>query len=502
MAVNKIETVDIVRDLVTLLVTELTGSGAWVDNTDGTFTMPICKTYWLKAQDTITVDSIEYEVTEVIKDTSVTVTAASVPTLLTFFLDDPSFYHGTIVQTNQELSQGAKDVEERTPMAYLYRDIEDSFNSDDNLLDRETPIRLFFLHDTNFQDYTTEKTDEETLAPMRSMAYFFVEEILKKSKQLGRIDDYSVRDYLRFGVENSSGYTENIFNDNFSGVELNITLPVKASYVCECDDVRAKIKYIDSDLVLKSSNYGQTIVCTPTGSGAINVSNSNDTYSVNTSTDLELPDITHTDSDLSPLTLPAQTPMVCIPLQRGAEPLFSGQLISYQTGDAADIQDGYSVGDFYTILRNNPFANTSRFTELDGTAIAKGNTITTDYIIDWSTADYENEIVYVWNKAYFANQTWATQIANMLIDPTGGSFPTGWHTPSDKIAFNTVDRSLDSLPSFFNSPTGDFWTGNSAGTNTLNGIYCWLGASIRPRAKTNSEGGRQIRKYTFAELGV
>jgi len=99
MAVNKVETVEIIRDLVTVLVTELTGSSAWVDNSDGTFTLPICRTYWLKAQDVITVDGTDYTVTNVTRDTSVTVTAASVPTALTFYLDAPSFYHGTIVQT-------------------------------------------------------------------------------------------------------------------------------------------------------------------------------------------------------------------------------------------------------------------------------------------------------------------------------------------------------------------------------------------------------------------
>ena len=46
-----------------------------------------------------------------------------------------------------------------------------------------------------------------------------------------------------------------------------------------------------------------------------NIRNSDDTYNttVIVSETLTLPDITHTDSDLSPVTLPAQTPMVCTP---------------------------------------------------------------------------------------------------------------------------------------------------------------------------------------------
>ena len=46
-----------------------------------------------------------------------------------------------------------------------------------------------------------------------------------------------------------------------------------------------------------------------------NIRNSDDTYNttVIVSETLTLPDITHTDSDLTPVTLPAQTPMVCTP---------------------------------------------------------------------------------------------------------------------------------------------------------------------------------------------
>jgi len=44
---------------------------------------------------------------------------------------------------------------------------------------------------------------------------------------------------------------------------------------------------------------------------AITVSNSDDTYLVSTSSDLELPDIAHTDSDGSSVPTPAQTAFVC-----------------------------------------------------------------------------------------------------------------------------------------------------------------------------------------------
>lgn len=519
MAVNKVETVDIVRDLVTLLVTELTGSGAWVENVgENTFTMPICKTYWLKAQDVITIDGTDYTISSVIRDTSVTVTTSVAPNGLTFFLEAPSFYHGTIVQTNQELSQDSKDVSERSPMAYLFRDLTDTFFDDSNLLDRETSIRLFFLHDTNFQDFTTDLADEETLEPMRSMAYFFVEEILKKSKLIGKIEDYDIRDYLKFGVENASGYTENIFNDNFSGVELTITLPILRKYLCECDDVRAKIKYIDSDSVLKSSNYGSLIVCTPNGDATeINVSNSNDSYSVDTLLDLELPNINFTDSDGITTSVPSMediTATLCATITNTSFIYKTGQDTSYQSGDL--IGDDNSNGvDFFTLSYNNGFGNTSRFTLKDGTQLTSSSIygdsdLPIDSVfVDWSTWNIEDSEVLCWLVNDLTSSTWSTAITNGQVAPSGEP-SLGWHLPNIAELISVLDFGGNStnnklIMQYFQGHTNvnrDLWTSTTNPNNTGNAFYLANQTNISAISKGNSNPYIKCRYYTLTELGL
>lgn len=233
--VRRMETWKIVENLVNSMSFELTGDGSWVDNLDGTYTIDLCKTYWLETQTEIVVDSVTYEVVSVMKDENITVSGTSLPTLTTFNIDAPTFYSGTIAQTNLEMSQDDKDVENRTPMAYLFRDIEDTFLPLDNYIERETPIRIFFLDDENFDDFSSRTNSEDLLEPMRQMAYYFVDEVIKKDKQLGRIDsNYSVRDYSKFGTEDANGYVNNIFNDQLSGVEVSITLPIKHDYTCAC----------------------------------------------------------------------------------------------------------------------------------------------------------------------------------------------------------------------------------------------------------------------------
>jgi hypothetical protein len=236
MAVRKTETWKIVKDLVESMSIVLDGgSNQWVDNGNDTFTLLLCKTYWLDTVESIDISATIYTVEEVVNDVSITINATSTPVNNVITIPNPFFYSGTIVQTNEELAQDDKNVGDRTPMAYLFRDINDTFLPPDSAIERETPIRLFFLNEENFEDFTSEVNSEEVLEPMRQMAYYFVEHVLERSKLIGKIDeDYSIRDYSKFGTENASGYTNNIFNDKYSGVELNITLPIKKDYTCEC----------------------------------------------------------------------------------------------------------------------------------------------------------------------------------------------------------------------------------------------------------------------------
>jgi len=367
------------------------------------------------------------------------------------------------------------------------------------------------------------------------MAYFFVEEVLKASKLIGKIEDYSIRDYLKFGVENSSGYTENIFNDNFSGVELTITLPILKKYLCACDEVKPKIQYIDSDSTLKSENFGTLITCTPTGScadGTVNVNKSDATlisaetvtsggttnYNVGDSeiniNAVKLADVKATDS-LSITVVDSLDASVSVTLSggnkitvpslpaagavRSSEMFRDGQTSSYTTGDEA-----YLLGngvDFYTLSENNPFGNAYRFTDFSGNDWDTG-TPTGVHIIDWATADYVNETVVVWWQGFISTSVWATAMSTLTTDQGSSGYASGWLAPNRRIAMMVIDEDLATLPTFFTTPNQDFWCSNTRGNSTTNAFYCKGGRDLMFRSKTSSEQGRQVRLYTFAEVGV
>ena len=147
-----------------------------------------------------------------------------------------------------------------------------------------------------------------------------------------------------------------------------------------------------------------TATCDP-----VEVKNSDLTYdrTIQSGSNLILPDITHTDSDLSPVILPAQTAMVCTPspVQSGIayqRPQLTGAVTSYRTGDDYDnqINNPYSVpptnplyiqeldytnaNPFLTLKNNNAFGTKDRFTNSLGlTATYDGsNGELADYAID------------------------------------------------------------------------------------------------------------------------
>jgi len=145
------------------------------------------------------------------------------------------------------------------------------------------------------------------------------------------------------------------------------------------------------------------MVCTP--NQALNISNSNDSFDVNTLVDLELPNIDFTDSDGTTSSVPSMENVVCtpFPVKSGIEykrPMTTGPLVSYRVGDdkwreinmpypAAPTNPLYcqDLVDFFTLKYDNEFGNRLRFTDVNGNAtITSDNTtapnLSNRYIVD------------------------------------------------------------------------------------------------------------------------
>jgi hypothetical protein len=217
------ETVDIVEDLIGQLEI-VVPFDTITDNGDSTYTIESCDTGYLFPCYKFDIGGVVYTVLNEVGKEFVFNERT---------LDALKYYHGTVIATKEELDR--KELSsDKFPMAFLLEVLEDDFNNrDDSRVDRNSNFRLFFLSETDENNWNTEEHYEFSIKPMRSLLYKFINH-LNGSNLIGEIDSYKAINHAKFGVYLSSkgGHTQRIFNDKLSGVELRIDLPILKSRVC------------------------------------------------------------------------------------------------------------------------------------------------------------------------------------------------------------------------------------------------------------------------------
>ncbi len=178
----------------------------------------------------------------------------------------------------------------------------------------------------------------------------------------------------------------------------------------------------------------------------------------------------------------------------------SGQTTSYRTGDDGDIEAGRATN-FTTLLENNPFGNTNRFTSELGT-----QTYTNNIVIDWST--YNGTTVLGLSRAAIATgNTWNQAIDNCLAFSIG-TFTSGWRLPNMKEIYNFVNFAND--PSFFLnysplnlSSTGRVYWSSNTNVSASTSAYFFNNVGMTGQsAKTSSTAYTYFPVRTFNVSGT
>ncbi len=169
-----------------------------------------------------------------------TVKGASIPAApFTFNLPVPYFFNGTIIQTNTELKK-ERDLSKKTPMIFLRRPFSeqiDAMDLVDSTIANRPVLVFYFLTEANFNEWATADHDVNAVVPMRNMAYEFIELLKKNVKYIERLTDYELTDLIKFGLVTQKGYEGGgLFSDNYSGVEMDITLGIKYQCICACPE--------------------------------------------------------------------------------------------------------------------------------------------------------------------------------------------------------------------------------------------------------------------------
>lgn len=231
-----VETVDIVKDLVENINLKL--NIKTVSTSGDLHTITVCNTLYLSGKSNnnsnpyqITIDNNEYDVISV-ENNTIVLQGVEPITLGLKSIASPYFFHGTVIQTNNELSC-ISDVFEKTPMVYMRRTFTENWSRYTSI-ERTAEITLFFLTQADFSSWSIDDFDTFAIKPMRNLCYKFIDSLLT-NKQIGKIENYSIIDNIKFATfVNEKGFENQKFNDTLSGVQLDISLPIRKNYKCNC----------------------------------------------------------------------------------------------------------------------------------------------------------------------------------------------------------------------------------------------------------------------------
>lgn len=228
MGVSK-SAVDIVREIIESMNMVVSISGQ-TTNLDGSIKLDVCSTYYLTTFSEVIIDSKPYKIKELENNKSITVIGD--PVLVTeFTLQAIYFFHGSILQTGGELAE--IDTNECTPMAYLKRSLSERFGSENDAIEREINMTLFFLSQANFGEWETAEHDTNAIVPMSNVLELFIK-TCRKNKYIGLIEGYTTTDRIKFGVVVDKGVEKQYWSKNLSGIELDISLPIRRNFKCLC----------------------------------------------------------------------------------------------------------------------------------------------------------------------------------------------------------------------------------------------------------------------------
>jgi len=225
-------TVDFIDDIVSSM-TPTINIDSVVNNGDGTQTITTCDTYWIRKYLVVTINSVNYQVSAFVKDTSITIPVSPLVTVTSFVLQAPYYFHGSPMDVNTEHVK-IKDSENKYPLIYLVEVLTDNHYDELDSRDKDMNLRMFFLDSFNSKNDEVNGHFINVIKPLNASLDYFVE--LLKASALTLPFSYNVTNRVKVGVYTANkGNESKIFNDPLDGVEFVGTVTVRKSNECKCN---------------------------------------------------------------------------------------------------------------------------------------------------------------------------------------------------------------------------------------------------------------------------
>jgi len=229
------ETAHIIEDVVkSLNFSERITSVA--DNGDGSFTIYLRNTYHIQPLCGVkfSINGNIYRAKKVENNNYIVIDTTMPPAIGDYVeIPMPNYIYGTFPAVQNEINN-IRQRDEKVPLIYLFEVInERNYVDESSVLQRESPVRLFFLSDANIEEWRTEDHYLNTIIPMRNLLNEFINAIRDDEYTFGRLSDFTTVNHARFGVTTEkNGHIVSLLNENLSGIELQLTIPINKCIEC------------------------------------------------------------------------------------------------------------------------------------------------------------------------------------------------------------------------------------------------------------------------------
>jgi hypothetical protein len=227
MAINPIKILDEVLQGVSLTV----NISAIVDNGGGSYTLTVDNTYYLNRLSTITIDAVEYTVTDFTINTELVVSGDSLPTATSFTINQPLFLYGNPQMVSAEIVKRQDNNTLTYPYIWAVEISTTSKNLNPSAAVKATKsFNLFFFDTVDRENWVIEDHYNQDIYPLSNyIDYFFT--ILKSRRDLFDSDSitWNETNHVNFGdYIQDQGNREKILNDNITGIQVQAEVPFMA----------------------------------------------------------------------------------------------------------------------------------------------------------------------------------------------------------------------------------------------------------------------------------
>ena len=151
----------------------------------------------------------------------------------------PYFYYGDPIDIDNEINRGTTDIDTKYPAVIMFEVQRERFYKDrSNLIGSEPTLRLFFMDQENYEDSSIDDL-YSTVDRMKNLSLEFINQLDLTPHVYIQDSEYSINNHSKWGVKvirDRRTSSETIFDNNLTGVELVIDVPLAKTlqFNCEC----------------------------------------------------------------------------------------------------------------------------------------------------------------------------------------------------------------------------------------------------------------------------